>query len=100
MSIEPNNADVRHSLGYSWCASATNPGRPTCCAEPVNSPRTMRYACVYGVALNSTGASGQAMAVLDQAHRQHPTDQDVLMALVSIAHDTGDLAARQGTGRP
>jgi hypothetical protein len=32
------------------------------------------------------------MAVLVQAHRQHPTDRDVLMALVSIARDTGDLA--------
>ena len=31
------------------------------------------------------------MAVLDEAHRQHPTDRDVLMALVSIARDTGDF---------
>src|SRR5260370_15441262 len=31
------------------------------------------------------------MAVPDQAHREHPTDRDVLMALVSIARDTGDF---------
>ena len=31
------------------------------------------------------------MAVLDEAHRQRPTDRGVLMALVSIASDTGNL---------
>jgi len=41
--------------------------------------------------INSTGPSGQAMAVLDLAHRQHPTDRGVLMALVSITRDTGDF---------
>jgi hypothetical protein len=30
--------------------------------------------------INSTDASGQAMAVLHRAHRQHPTDRDALMA--------------------
>jgi predicted Zn-dependent protease len=40
------------------------------------APDSARYAYVYAVALNSTGASGQAMAVLGQAHRQHPTDRD------------------------
>ena len=33
------------------------------------------------------------MTVLDEAHRQHPADRDVLMALVSIARDTGDFGA-------
>jgi Flp pilus assembly protein TadD len=55
------------------------------------APDNARYAYVYAVALNSTGASGQAVAVSDEAHRQHPTDRDVLMALVSIARDTGDF---------
>ena len=32
------------------------------------------------------------MALLDEAHRQHPADRDVLMALVSIARDKGDFA--------
>jgi len=32
------------------------------------------------------------MAVLDEAHRPHPIDRDVLMALVSTARDTGDFA--------
>jgi hypothetical protein len=41
------------------------------------------------VRINSTAPSGQAMAVLDLAHRQHPTDRGVLMALVSITRESG-----------
>jgi hypothetical protein len=52
------------------------------------APDNPRYAYVYAVALNSSGASGQALAVLDEAHRLHPTDREVLVALVSIARDT------------
>ena len=51
-----------------------------------------RYAYVYAVALNSTGAPAEAMALLERSHQQHPTDRDMLMALVSIARDTGDFA--------
>jgi Flp pilus assembly protein TadD len=32
------------------------------------------------------------MALLERTHEQHPTDRDVLMALVSIARYTGDIA--------
>jgi Flp pilus assembly protein TadD len=57
------------------------------------APDNARYAYVYAVALNSTGAHGEATALLERTHRQHPADRDVLSALVSIAQDTGDLAA-------
>ena len=32
------------------------------------------------------------MGLLERTHRQHPTDRDVLVALVSIARDRGDIA--------
>ena len=47
------------------------------------APDNARYAYVYAVALNSTGAQGDALALLEQAHRQHPADRDVLTVLVS-----------------
>jgi Flp pilus assembly protein TadD len=50
-----------------------------------------RYAYVYAVALNSTRAPAEAIALLERAHQQHPTDPDTLMALVSIARDMGDF---------
>jgi hypothetical protein len=33
------------------------------------------------------------LALLEEAHQQHPADRSALMALVSIAEDNGDLAA-------
>jgi Flp pilus assembly protein TadD len=57
------------------------------------APDNARYAYVYAVALNSTGAVDQAIALLEHTHRQHPTNPDVLVALVSITRDKGDIAA-------
>jgi Flp pilus assembly protein TadD len=93
LSIEPNNADVNHSLGlllvrqhdYAGALGLLRRAREL-------APDNARYAYVYAVALNSTGASADAMALLERAHEQHPTDRDVLMGLVSIARDTGDFA--------
>jgi Flp pilus assembly protein TadD len=55
-------------------------------------PDNARYAYVYAIALNSTGAPAEAMVLLERAHQQHPTDREILMALVSIERDTGDFA--------
>jgi Flp pilus assembly protein TadD len=63
------------------------------------APDNAGYAYVYAVALNSTGAHGEATALLDRTHRQHPADRDVLTALVSIAQDMGDLAAAPSHAR-
>ena len=90
--IEPNNADVRHSLGLLLVrqhdyADALVQLRQASELAPDNA----RYAYVYAIALNSTGAADQAMTLLERTHRQHPADTDVLVALVSIARDSGDL---------
>jgi len=53
---------------------------------------SMSMPSVYAVALNSTGAQGDALTLLEQAHRQYPADRDVLRALVSIARNSGDFA--------
>jgi Flp pilus assembly protein TadD len=93
MSIEPNNADVRHSLGLLLVRQHNLPDAlPLLRQASELAPDNARYAYVYAVALNSTGAQGQAMALLERAHGQHPTDRDVLIALVSIARNTENLA--------
>jgi predicted CXXCH cytochrome family protein len=92
LSIEPNNADVQHALGLLLVrrheyAEALDLLRQAHELVPDNA----RYAYVYAIALNSTGAPAEAMALLEHTYRQHPTDRDVLTALVSIARDTGDF---------
>src|SRR5262249_1571243 len=53
------------------------------------APDSARYAYVYAVALNSTGARDRALAVLGPAHERHPGDPDILIALATINRDRG-----------
>jgi Flp pilus assembly protein TadD len=93
MAIEPDNADVRYALGLSLVRRRDYPGAMDLLRRANElAPDNARYAYVYAVALNSTGAHGEAMALLERTHRRHPADRNVLLALVSIAQDTGDLA--------
>lgn len=93
MALEPDNADVRHSLGlalvrqknYAEALAELRKAREL-------APDNARYAYVYAIALNSTGAHDEAMAQLEATHQRHPTDRDVLLALISIARETGDVA--------
>jgi predicted CXXCH cytochrome family protein len=92
MTIEPNNADVHHSLGLLLVrrhdlAGALEQLRQASDLAPDNA----RYAYVYAIALNSTGSPEQAMALLERTHQKHPADRDVLVALVSLAQQRGDL---------
>ena len=57
------------------------------------APDNARYAYVYAVALNSTAAPGEALALLERTHRRYPANRDVLFALVSTTQETGDPAA-------
>jgi predicted CXXCH cytochrome family protein len=93
IAIEPDNADARYSLGLLLVRRHDYAGALELLRRAYElAPDNARYAYVYGVALNSTGAPVEALALLERAHQQHPTDRDTLMALVSIARDTGDFA--------
>jgi tetratricopeptide (TPR) repeat protein len=56
-------------------------------------PTNPRYAYVHGVALNSTGRTDEALAVLEAAQARHPADRDTLLALATINRDAGRMAA-------
>jgi len=93
LSIEPDNADVQHSLGLLLVRQHDYAGALDLLRRASElAPENARYAYVYAVALNSTGASADAIALLERTHEQHPTDRDVLMGLVSTARDAGDVA--------
>jgi len=93
MAIEPDNAAVRHSLGLLLVRQHDSAGALGLLRQSSElAPDNMRYAYVYAVALNSTGAPVEALLILEQARQKHPADRDMLTALVSIARDTGQLA--------
>ena len=100
MAIEPDNADVRYALGLYLVRKRDYPEALDLLRRAHELvPDNARYAYVYAVALNSSGAARQASTLLEEAHQQHPADRDVLMALVSIARDQGDVAAALGHAR-
>ncbi len=93
MALEPNNADVRHSLGLLLVRQRNYAGAlPLLRQASELAPANPRYAYVYAIALNSTGATHQALTLLEQTHQGHPADRDVLGALVAIARASGDQA--------
>ena len=100
MTVEPDNADVQYALGLYLVRKHDYPGALDLLRRAHElRPDNARYAYVYAVALNSSGAAGEAMALLELTHRQHPADRDVLMTLVSLARDKGDFADALGYAR-
>ena len=93
ISLDPKNADVKHSLGLLLVRQHDYPGALDLLRQAHElAPQNARYAYVYAVALNSAGAHGDATALLEKTHQQYPTDRDVLLALVSIERDSGEVA--------
>ena len=94
MSIDPSNADVKHSLGLFLVRQHDYPGALDLLRQASElAPDNARYAYVYAVALNSTGARSEAMALLERTHQRHPADREVLMALSLDCAKRGDVAA-------
>ena len=92
MAIDPNNADIRHALGLALVRQHNiADALPELRQASELAPGNARYAYVYAIALNSSGATAQAMALLETTHKRHPADRDTLLALVSIARDSGDF---------
>ena len=93
MAIDPNNADIHHSLGLALVRQHNYADAiPELRQASELAPDNARYAYVYAIALNSIGAGASAMELLENTHKRHPTDRDTLLALVSIARETGDFA--------
>jgi predicted CXXCH cytochrome family protein len=93
MAIAPNNADIRHSLGLALVRQHNYAeALPELRQASELAPGNAHYAYVFAIALNSTGSPGPAMELLEMTHKLHPADRDTLLALVSIARETGDFA--------
>jgi predicted CXXCH cytochrome family protein len=91
MSIEPRNADVIHALGLLLVRQRNYiAALPLLRQAAELAPDKVRYAYVYAIALDSTGAVEQSRALLQEVHRQHPADRDILMALMTAARKAGD----------
>jgi len=87
-----DSAELSHALGLTLVRQGRNSDAIAELARAVKlAPESPRYAYVYGIALHSTGEVERARRALEGAHRRHPGDQRLLMALVTMSRDAGDL---------
>ncbi|MEA3276077.1 MAG: tetratricopeptide repeat protein [Pseudomonadota bacterium] len=94
LELSGQSADLAHALGLSLVRQKKQEKALDLFAEAAElAPDNARYSYVYAVALSSGGALGEAIRVLESAHRGHPGDQEILYALVTFNRDGGHLRA-------
>jgi Flp pilus assembly protein TadD len=87
-----DSAELSHALGLTLVRQGRNSDAIAELSRAAKlAPESPRYAYVYGIALHSMGEVERARIVLEGAHRRHPGDQRLLMALVTMSRDAGDL---------
>ncbi|MHC5024635.1 MAG: tetratricopeptide repeat protein, partial [Planctomycetota bacterium] len=91
---QPEAAAVHHALGLLLVRTdrlddAVESLGQAARLEPGNS----RFAYVYAIALDSAGDTVQALAELEDAHRRHPADREILVALIAFNRDADRLDA-------
>ena len=93
----PGAAPLHHALGLLLARTGRSTEAVTELGKAAAlAPSSARYAYVYAVALNSSGAGDRALAVLKTAHDRHPGDPDILIALATINRDRGARGPARG----
>jgi tetratricopeptide (TPR) repeat protein len=93
----PDDAGLHHALGLALVRERRLPEAVESLARAAElAPESVRYGYVYGVALNSVGRPAEALTVLEEIHRRHPVDRDVLLALAMFSRSAGNTDAAVG----
>jgi tetratricopeptide (TPR) repeat protein len=90
----PRSAAARHAQGL----ALTRLRKPEAALSEFRraaelEPGEARYQYVYAVALHSAGQRDEAMTVLKEALKSHPSNREILQALVSFSRLAGDAEA-------
>lgn len=90
----PKAADLHHALGLLLVRKndKTAALQELATASKL-APDNIRYAYVYGVALNSMGKQQEALKILKAADARQPYNMDVLSALISMYRESGNTKA-------
>lgn len=87
----PDSAGLHYALGLSRVRQRDLPGALGSLERAAQlDPDNPRYSYVHAVALASAGKQRDALRVLDEAHRRHPGNREILVALVTYYRDAGD----------
>jgi Flp pilus assembly protein TadD len=90
----PNDASLHHALGLNLVRTQRMPAALRALQRAAElAPGVPRYAYVYAIALDSNGATAQALRTLRDSQRRHPADGETLQALVDLLRKRGDESA-------
>jgi Tfp pilus assembly protein PilF len=93
MAAAPAAAEPIHALGLLRVRQGRLKEATELFGKAAQMLPNARNLYVYGVALQSNGDVDQATAVLERAHAQHPADRDILVALVDLERQRGNVDA-------
>jgi tetratricopeptide (TPR) repeat protein len=94
LASAPDEAPIQHALGLNLVRQGRVKEASAALGRAAElDPGNARFAYVHAVALHSMGRVDAALDVLERSQRLHPDDRDMLLALVSINRDRGDLPA-------
>ena len=92
IAAAPNAAEPIHALALSKIKLKQYSDVMSLLAKAaILEPDNLRYSYVYAVALNSSGHTDQAIAILEQAHRRYPADRQMLIGLIAFERDRANL---------
>jgi len=94
----PNTPLLLHSLGLAQVRSG-QPALDSLRQAANLAPDNSRYSYIYAIALNGEGKTKQALEVLNRVLVNSPNDRDILIALVTINRDRGDLRQARSFAR-
>ncbi len=90
----PDAAALHHALGLLWVRQRRSDEAVTALSRAAElAPEVARYAYVRGIALHSAERTREALTVLKNAYQIHPTDRDILVALMTLHRDAGERDA-------
>jgi predicted CXXCH cytochrome family protein len=86
----PDDADLHQALGLLLVRAGRLPDAvPELARAAALAPERPRYAYVHAIAVNETGDTAGAVAILEAALDRHPDDRDLLLALTTVNRDAG-----------
>jgi Flp pilus assembly protein TadD len=94
ISAAPNAAEAVHALGLLKVRQKKYPEALALLSKAATlEPDNARYSYVYAVALQSSGRVGEAIRILEQAHKKRPTDREILLGLISFERENRNLTS-------
>ena len=94
LALLPGEAALHHTLGLVYARQQRWDEALTELSLAVEAePENVRFAFVYGIALNSAGRPAEAAELLRASLDRAPWDRDLLMGLSTIHRDRGQLGA-------